>query len=89
MLAVVAASCELATTHIWYGYIVPEASHLNVAIDARSGRVLVAEHKDISFCTSAIHATSCRTPVFNKCTISGHLISGRLIEMFQVIYLLW
>ena len=77
MLAVVAASCELATTHIWYGYIVPEASHLNVAIDARSGRVLAAEHKDISFCTSAIHVTSCRTPVFNIYVIYCHLMSQK------------
>ena len=30
------------------GYIVPEASHLTVASDACSGRVLVAEHQVIS-----------------------------------------
>ena len=49
MLVVIALSHELAIIHVRCGYIVPEASHLSVTVDARSGRVLVVEHKDVSF----------------------------------------
>jgi hypothetical protein len=63
MLAVIAVSYELATTLIGCGYIVPEASHPNVAIGARSGRVLVVEHKDVSF----VHQLSVQLRVARLC----------------------
>ena len=63
MLVVAAASCDLKVTIFGWGYIVPEASHPNVTVDARSGRVLVAEHKDVSF----VHQLSIQLRVARGC----------------------
>ena len=59
MLVVIALSHELAIIQIECGYIVPEASHLNITIDARSGRVLVAEHKVMSSSPSCHNRFKC------------------------------
>ena len=49
MLTVAATSHEEGCRPEGRGYIVPEASNASVASDARSGRILMAEHQVVYF----------------------------------------